>query len=319
MVSIIVPAYNAERYLAECVESIFSQSMADWELLLIDDGSTDSTGAMCDTFAAGDDRIRTIHGPNRGVSEARNTGLSNARGQYIAFLDADDVMDPRFLEVTLALLSSTDADMAATGFSRLDGQARYMAVKSPGAHVEISARDALRHALYQTTCPGTTRILDCSPWGKLYKASLWEGMRFRKDIRYEDLDIFYRVWEKARNIAFIPAAMIGYRQHEGSYLHTFTTGRADVLDVTDRIVSYYQESDRDDQLKKAAETRCFAAHCNILLLMLTNYRKAHRQKTWRPIIERCLNTIRSTRRQVLTDREARLKDRLGALLAYLAG
>ena len=97
MVSVIIPAYNAEKYLLEAVASVISQSSSDWELILVDDGSTDSTPGLCDSFAASDSRISVIHKPNGGLSDARNHGIEAASGEYLTFLDADDVLDPRFI------------------------------------------------------------------------------------------------------------------------------------------------------------------------------------------------------------------------------
>lgn len=93
MISVIVPVYNVERYLARCIESILSQTYTDFELLLIDDGSKDKSGSICDEYALKDSRIRVFHKPNGGVSSARNVGLDNARGQWVAFCDSDDWLD----------------------------------------------------------------------------------------------------------------------------------------------------------------------------------------------------------------------------------
>ena len=97
-VSVIVPVYKAEKYLEACIESILCQTMPDFELLLVDDGSPDRSGAICDRYAARDGRVRVFHGPNRGVSRARNTGLDQARGEFVVFVDADDTLAPDHLE-----------------------------------------------------------------------------------------------------------------------------------------------------------------------------------------------------------------------------
>lgn len=96
-ISVIVPVYNAEKYLRRCVGSILAQTFTDFELLLVDDGSTDASGAICDEYASADARVRVFHKPNGGVSSARNLGLDNARGEWIAFADADDYLFKHFL------------------------------------------------------------------------------------------------------------------------------------------------------------------------------------------------------------------------------
>lgn len=118
-ISVIVPVYQAEALIKDCVESVIRQTFQDWELLLIDDGSKDASPALCDGFAASDDRIRVFHKPNGGVSSARNLGLQEARGEYIAFLDADDQFEPQALEIMRNLLESTGADSAACAHRNL--------------------------------------------------------------------------------------------------------------------------------------------------------------------------------------------------------
>ena len=112
-ISVIVPVYQAEQCLRPCVESVLGQTFSDWELLLIDDGCTDGSSALCDSYAAQDSRIRVFHKrPNAGVSEARNTGLREAQGDRIAFLDADDQLEPRALETLWSMLEQSGADTA---------------------------------------------------------------------------------------------------------------------------------------------------------------------------------------------------------------
>lgn len=321
MISVIIPAYNAERYLEASIESVISQSISDWELLLIDDGSTDSTPRICDSYAASDPRIRVIHRPlSQGPSAARNDGIDAARGEHIAFLDADDILGPDFLKNTRAALMASDADFVAVPFIPFDSETLSFSTPSPQTPcIELRPLQAIENTLCQRHVPGTHAFLDNSAWGKLYRADLWKSTRFIVGLWYEDLDIFYRLWQKASKIAFIPNPMVGYRQHPKSYLHTFSPTRAHVLDVTDRMVRYYADPDKSGlsareiaPLLKAARTRRFAAHWNILLLL-------RRYKADLPEVrERCRRLIRAERSFVLRNPRARLKDRLGALLAFLA-
>lgn len=115
-VSIIVPAYNAEKCLPAAVSCVLAQEFADWELILVDDGSTDSTPELCDKYASDDNRIRVIHKPNAGVSEARNDGIASASGDWIAFLDADDLYEPDYLSSMISAVEDSGADSAACGF-----------------------------------------------------------------------------------------------------------------------------------------------------------------------------------------------------------
>ena len=114
MVSCIIPVYNTEKYLPRCIESVLAQTFVDWEMLLIDDGSTDASGSICDEYAAKDERIRVFHKENGGISSARNVGLNYAQGEWIFFVDSDDSLPKTSLESLLS--RSSDANIIAGGF-----------------------------------------------------------------------------------------------------------------------------------------------------------------------------------------------------------
>lgn len=321
MVSVIIPAYNAEKYLLSAAQSVISQSVDDWELLLVDDGSTDSTPDICDSLAASDSRIRAFHKPNGGLSDARNYGIDRARGEYIMFLDADDVLNPGILRRSLDVMREYSAvDIVAMPFIYFDSETCPFPPEDPTESLHIlSPHEAIIAALYQRNFPGTRWRLDHSACGKLYRRSIWDEngkIRFRKGVWYEDLDIFYTLWEKARKIAFISRPMMGYRKNPQSFLHKFSAGRTHVLDVTDRMLEYYTSSPSSDtsgDIAAAARVRRYAAHWNILILL-------HESHTHIPEIEeRCLSVIRADRTVVFRNRKARWKDRLGAMFAFAMG
>lgn len=317
MVSVIIPAYNAEKYLPEAVASVISQSSFDWELILVDDGSTDSTPRLCDGLAASDARIRVIHKPNGGLSDARNHGIDAARGEYLTFLDADDILAPGFISLTLQAAADTGAPIVAAPFIAFECGSPFagtMASPMRCCSVSVPPGEALEYALYQTPLPQTGFIPDNAAWGKLYARRLWTELRFTKGIWYEDMDIFYRLWLLADSIAYIDVPLIGYRQHPSSYLHTFSPSRIDALDVSDRMLRTLARS-KDSRIcrrtVRAARVRRFAAHYNILALIYANRARL-------PEVEaRCLGVIRSERAMVLRDRHARLQDRAGAIVACL--
>lgn len=116
LISVIVPVYNVERYLRRCVDSILHQTYQDLEVLLVDDGSTDASGAICDEYAAQEERVAAVHQKNGGLSAARNAGLERAQGTYLCFVDSDDFLDSRMLETLCRDLQEQDADVAVVGF-----------------------------------------------------------------------------------------------------------------------------------------------------------------------------------------------------------
>lgn len=301
-VSIIIPVYNGAHYLPDTVASVLSQSRSDWELIIVDDGSDDGvTPALCDSYAT-DRRVRVFHKPNGGISDARNFAIPLARAQYLTFLDADDLLHPDFVRLTLQAAGESGADIVFTTPDFFTGKFDMRPIGSHPPVRIIDPVDAVRTALFQTG-------LDNGVWAKLYRTSLWSELRFRKGRRYEDLDIFYRPVLAAGKVAYLPLKLYGYRQHPGSYMHIFTSGRADVLDVTDEMLEWMRRN--RPELVPAAADRRMSAHFNILLLLYANHVQNPRLE------QRCLEVIRSQRRASLTGRGTRLKNRIGALVAYV--
>ena len=116
LVSVIIPVYNVSRYLLQCLDSVISQTWRNLEIIIIDDGSTDGSGRICDQYADRDDRIKVIHSPNRGLSAARNLGLENLKGQYIAFVDSDDLIEPHAIETLIRTALLTESHIVTAGF-----------------------------------------------------------------------------------------------------------------------------------------------------------------------------------------------------------
>lgn len=170
MVSCIIPVYNTQKYLPRCIESVLAQTFVDWEMLLIDDGSTDASGSICDEYAAKDERIRVFHKENGGISSARNLGLNYAQGEWIFFVDSDDSLPKTSLESLLS--RSSDANIIAGGFFSFGGGKIVETLKEP----KFISRDLDRKipTAYMATV-----------WGKLFKRKICpmfdERVRFAED------------------------------------------------------------------------------------------------------------------------------------------
>ncbi len=178
-ISVIVPAFNAEAYLQACINSVLAQSFMDWELLLIDDGSVDSTPAICRRAAQGDSRVRVIRQENAGVSSARNRGIDLARGEYITFLDADDAYAPEHLGILLRLAEESGADVTATGMQYVDEQGAVYASALPGEGVYTGREEMLRKFLCESR-----GLYSCD--NKLFCSSTVKGLHFKAYTRAED-------------------------------------------------------------------------------------------------------------------------------------
>lgn len=295
MLSFIVPVYNAQDYLRQCLDSILAQSYADIEIVLIDDGSTDRSPSICREYAAKDSRISVIRQRNAGPSVARNTGLDAAHGEYLAFVDADDMLHPLFAETLMDIIG--DGDIACCMFLR----ARECAWPKHQNHkvLRLDPQKAIEIGLYQ-------HLMINSACCKIYHRSIFENLRFTPGILYEDLDIFYRAFEMASTkIAISMQKLYFYRDNQSSIINTFTPQRLLVLAVTNRMDRYFQDEPR---LLKAARDRKFAAHFNMFAITRgrEEYALAHSQ---------CWNLIKQYRFEVLFNPKTRLKNRLGAAIS----
>lgn len=142
LISIIVPVYNVEPYLEQCIDSILNQSFRDFELILVDDGSPDRCGEICDRYAAADDRIRVIHQKNGGVSAARNAGMEVSKGKYIVFVDSDDMVHPLYLEHLYKAIQKHNADISMCWFSRFEKNPTYDENQAYAEKRILSGREA---------------------------------------------------------------------------------------------------------------------------------------------------------------------------------
>lgn len=295
LISLVVPVYNDEQYIRECIDSIISQSYEYLEIILVDDGSTDNSGQICDDYASNDSRIKVIHQRNGGVSAARNTGVAATSGVYIMMVDADDVLHQDTVKSLLdAIMNIPDCEAALCRYTtkRTD-------MTSKGMITVVNPGEAIERTLYQDE-------FDSSLCAKLLPAHAVKASPEPEGCRYEDLDTFYRIYEKIHgSIVCLSAAMYYYRINSENFISNFTNDRLDVLDVTDRIESHYANH---SSLLKAAKDRKFSAHYNMFVL-------AERAGV-KEAGNRCWKVIKQYRLQTLLNPKVRLKNKAGALLSF---
>ena len=209
MISVIIPVYNAQAYLRECVDSVRCQTYPDLQILLINDGSTDSSGTICDALTAEDSRIQVIHQPNRGVSAARNTGLKAATGELISFIDADDTLDPDMYEYLVRLLEEYDADIAHCAYRHIVGDEVRLIHDTKQIYPQ-TREEAL-------SCLVGSRLFVGSLWNKLYRREILEGLLFDERIKInEDILYNYFAFKNARKSVFADVAKYNYIAHKTS-------------------------------------------------------------------------------------------------------
>ena len=216
-ISIIVPVYKTERLLPAGIASIQAQTFADFELILVDDGSPDNCPALCDAAAAKDRRIRVVHQKNRGLSGARNAGLDTARGEWMAFVDSDDTITPDFCEKLYAAVQDTGAQMVVCNYRQVDEALQ--PIEEQYLHVRretITPAQALERS---------TLLPYMVVWNKLYHRSIFDGLRFAEGKLNEDTMLISYAYEKAEKIANIPDALYLYRKVAGSIVNSKVTLR----------------------------------------------------------------------------------------------
>ena len=211
--SVIVPVYQCERDLTACVGSVLAQTESDWELLLVDDGSTDGSGELCDRLAAEDERIRVFHQANKGASGARNTGLEHARGNYILFLDGDDTVEEELLERLSAILAPGDVQMVIFGMSFDYYDLNDKLIKSEAKSIRHRETAARQEFLDDYSDYFSDNALS-SACNKAISAELLRENRIRfseQMILYEDLDFVLKALPYCNRIAFLDRTSYHYR------------------------------------------------------------------------------------------------------------
>ena len=212
MISVIVPIYNVEDYLEKCIVSIQNQTYKEIEIILVDDGSPDNCGRICDEYAKTDTRIKVIHKVNGGLSDARNAGISYAVGQYIVFVDADDYIHPQMLEVLYHNLIMEDADISVCGFRNVIEEEK---VLLPLLDVNSIPResfcdlDIMEQLEYNN-------LITVVAWNKLYRRKLFLNLRYPKGKVHEDEFIIHQILHLCKKVVYTKEKLYYYLQRKGS-------------------------------------------------------------------------------------------------------
>ncbi len=251
-ISVIVPVYNVSPYLRRCLDSITDQTYSNLEIVLVDDGSTDDSGSICEEYASKDERIRVIHQDNMGLSGARNTGIESASGKYLFFCDSADYLKNDALEKMLHRLKRDHADVVASGFTWVydDPSKEYPYGKSftddkPGSW---SGHESVIQMMRSNNI--------CTvAWNKLYKKNLFEDIRFPLGVKNEDEATTYKLLYKAGMVSYIPEVLYNYYQRDESIMHEELDGRyRDFLTAIYDRMAFFKEKDEDDLVQHSRLT-----------------------------------------------------------------
>lgn len=306
LISVIVPVYDVEQYLPECIESILDQTYNQLEIILVDDGSDDHGGSICDEYRLKDSRIKVIHKKNGGLSDARNAGLDICKGEYISFIDSDDYVSPYFMEILFNAVQLYDCEIAAlTGgvdFWDGDGEKAELAKSNIDYAAESKTSvEVLELMLYQKIATGAQY--------KLFQRQIFDSIRFPKGYLYEDVATTYKTFLSAKKAAVIESKLYAYRKRKNSIIRQeFNQKKLAALDIFDWLIA--DEGLSKCGLSNAAVSRAYAMLFSVFLQIPKENREVKR-KVWKKLKE--------GRASIIHNRVSlmRKKNRYAALISYL--
>ncbi|MBO5552147.1 MAG: glycosyltransferase, partial [Lachnospiraceae bacterium] len=313
MVSVIVPVYQAVKTLEACVESILGQREKELELILVDDGSTDGSGELCDRLAAKDKRIHVLHEKNGGAAAARNKGIAAARGGWLSFVDSDDVISPEMTGRLLELADDTGADIAVCAYAKC----RREEIAAPGSFFNRENSGKPGVDVYNGL-EGTKALLYqkgfiSAPWGMISRRALWDDVSFPEGTAAEDMGTIYRLFLKAARITRTDEILYGYVQSASNTVFSTSSKRnPDYYRHSRQMLSYIKRN-RPECLKAAA-----SRHLTTCFQILSETSPDESEPAAGRLAGRIYGDIRAVRSVVIQDKDARIRNRGAAALSFIS-
>lgn len=244
-ISIIVPVYQVEKYISQCIDSILAQTFTDFELILVDDGSKDNSGKICDEYAEKDKRVKVIHKENGGAAVARNSGMDKASGNYFAFIDGDDYIVPTMLECLYITILESDADIVACNYRYLfeNGEKDFSTENKSevlnGAEIFYNRKNERNYGFWTVV------------WNKLYKAETFKNVRFHCGKYYEDEFWANDIFQMNIKVVTVSDCLYYYRQHPASTMRMKKIQRSlDLIDAFGERINIYLEEQHSREAYK---------------------------------------------------------------------
>lgn len=297
MISVIVPVYKTEKYLKKCVDAILKQTYTDFELILVDDGSPDRCPEICDELANLDDRVSVLHKPNGGPSEARNCGVKESIGEYITFIDSDDLVHPRYLETLVYINSKYNADISCVKLGIVHEDIS-INMEYKGKEILFSGDEAVINMLYQ-------RDIDTSPCAVLVKRGIIENNPFPVGKYHEDDFTTYKYFLDAQRVVIYTGMLYFYVQRPESIMHSTGKVNYDEIDASNHLVDVF--ANKGHRYYRAAVSKRFSNFCQLVL----NHGELEIESP--DIYYYIVNILRKDKWRVLFDYRTRLKNKLAAV------
>lgn len=235
-ISIIVPVYNAEKYLKKCINSITNQTYSNLEIILINDGSTDNSGNMCDEFAKKDERIVVIHKKNEGLSATRNVGIERATGKFIGFVDSDDYIEKDMYETLYKEITTYDADISSISISMVKKNGQKISGTNTKERNVYEGEEIIKELLLHKTL----KNYSCD---KLYKLELLKSTRYIVGVAYEDVPFMFEIMSKAKKVVYYDVIKYYYVKHKNSL--SAVTSEKNVNDYIDAIINRFVLTEKE--------------------------------------------------------------------------
>lgn len=243
LISIVVPVYNVEKYLNRCVESLLSQTYENLEIILVDDGATDNSGKLCDEYLIKDKRVKVIHKENGGLSDARNVGLENSNGKYIAFIDSDDYIGKDFVKVLYNMCTENNANIAQCSYEIVrDTQKDSTSnkVENKNNIVNMSGTNAIYNIF------GEKYVEYTVAWNKLYEKSLFNNIKYPKGKLHEDEATTYKLFYEAKNVAVTNQKLYYYYIRANSITNKkYTLKRLDYIEELEEQLKFFKDKNEN--------------------------------------------------------------------------
>lgn len=269
-ISVIVPIYNVEQYLVKCINSILNQTFKDFELILVNDGSTDSSLSICKNYLKKDNRIKIINKKNGGLSEARNYGLDKAIGKYVCFIDSDDFVEQNYLSELYYTIKQSNSDITICEFNTVNEKYQRIdtvCLNEPQTVKQTSGKDVVKY-LYEDNS-----IANVVAWNKLYKRSLFNNLKYEAGRFFEDEYMIVPILWEAKSVSFVRKPLYDYLQRPDSIMHTSLTGKKikDTIDFQKQRIKFFHSVNRVDFEKKAIQNYRYS----IIKMMMDDNCKAN--------------------------------------------
>lgn len=302
LISIVVPVYNVAPFLEKCLNSILYQTYENIEIIVVDDGSTDGCGKICDSYSEKYDKITVIHKENGGLSDARNKGIAHAKGEYIIFVDSDDVVAPDMVMYLYTLIKKYNGDIGICDPVHCF-QTKDIMFSKATKEVVFQKEEAIAEMLYQ-------RSFLTSAWGKIFPKNYFDKITFPVGMLFEDSAIMYKLFDEATRIVYGNAALYAYIHRENSITtRKFSDKDCDILKICESMEAYFK--DRSDTLKNAAMVYHGAAAFRI-------YMNAPKGQGFDEYINKAKDYLDQYGRVILKDHNIRKKMKMALLLYQYA-